>query len=111
MDRYATAAEVLRMLSAAEPITLNGRDDPLRTMLRLGAEACERSTDAENDRAQAIGVLTEVRALLIQIVDELDGLLAFHDDLSPVYALARRALARSAVVLALNASHPKPFDG
>jgi len=92
MERYTTAAQVLRMLSAAEPVCLNGREDPLRTMLRAGAEACEQVVDASHERTEARHALAEIRLLLIRIIDDLEARLSAHDDLSSVYMLARRAL-------------------
>jgi hypothetical protein len=100
MERYTTAAQVLRMLSAAEPVCLNGREDPLRTMLRAGAEACEQVVDAGHEGTKALRALAETRRLLIQLIDGLDARLSTHDDLWSVYMLARRALDCSTGLLA-----------
>jgi hypothetical protein len=100
MERYTTAAQVLRMLSAADPVSLNGREDPLRTMLRAGAEACEQVVDAGHEGTKALRTLAEVRRLLIQIIDDLDARMATRDDLWLVYMLARRALDCSTGLLA-----------
>jgi hypothetical protein len=100
MERYKTAAQVLRMLSASEPVCLNGREDPLRTMLRAGAEACEQVMDAGRQRTEALRALAETRLLLIQIIDDLETRLSAHEDVSSIYVLARRALACSTALSA-----------
>jgi hypothetical protein len=39
---FLACAEALRTLAAAEPLIIHGSADPMRLVLRTGAEACER---------------------------------------------------------------------
>jgi hypothetical protein len=109
MKRFATTAQVLRMLAAAEPVVLNGTDDPLGTVLRTTAEAYERLDDAEQQQGQALQALEIVRDLLIRIVQGLDSQLSTNGDKESlvISALLRQALACAAAAVA---DHPNEAE-
>jgi hypothetical protein len=69
--RYAACAEVLRTLTAAEPVVLHGSADPLRLVLRTGAEACERFDKVNRQLAQALRRVAELEDLLSRIAETL----------------------------------------
>lgn len=71
MARYAACAEVLRTLTAAEPVVLHGSADPLRLVLRTGAEACERFDEIEGELALALRRVRELEDLLWRIAEVL----------------------------------------
>jgi hypothetical protein len=71
MGRYAACADVLRMLAAAEPVVLDGGNDPLRLVLRTAAEACEELERTERALSQARQIITEQADLLARAVDVL----------------------------------------
>jgi hypothetical protein len=69
--RYAACAEVLRTLTAAEPVVLHGSADPLRLVLRTGAEACERFDKVNRQLAQTLRRVTELEDLLSRVAEAL----------------------------------------
>ena len=72
---YQTAAEALLALAVSQDGALHdgGRDDPIRRLLYLGAEACQRVDQAQTDREAALLYAAELRCLLEQAVDVLDA--------------------------------------
>jgi hypothetical protein len=66
---YRTAAEVLLGLASQDGVVLNGtKDDPIRRLLYVGAEACQRIDQAQADREAALLYAAELRALLERAV-------------------------------------------
>jgi hypothetical protein len=109
--RYSRAAEVLRMLAGgAEPMVLDGNEDPFRTIFRLAAEACELLDAEEHDRQQALKELVGVSALLVDVhayLHELSGAIDGGD--LTAYTLAYRvkqAVARVEVHRAMAGGSP-----
>jgi hypothetical protein len=71
---YRTAAEVLLGLASQDGVVLNGtKDDPIRRLLYVGAEACQRIDQAQADREAALLYVAELRALLERAVGILDA--------------------------------------
>jgi len=70
---YATAAHVLIQLAASPDgvVHSGAADDPIRRVLRMAAEACERVEQAQADREAALLYAAELRSLL----DQVSGLL------------------------------------
>ncbi len=63
---YATAAEALLALAVSQDgIVLNGaKDDPIRGLLFVAAEACRHLDQAQTDREAALLYAAELRSLL-----------------------------------------------
>jgi hypothetical protein len=63
---YATAAEALLALAVSQDgVVLNGaKDDPIRELLFVAAEACRRLDQAQADREAALLYAAELRSLL-----------------------------------------------
>ena len=63
---YATAAEALLALAVSQDgIVLNGaKDDPIRELLFVAAEACRHLDRAQTDREAALLYAGELRSLL-----------------------------------------------
>jgi hypothetical protein len=91
---YITAAHVLVQLAASPDgvVHTGAADDPIRRILRMAAEACERVEQTQADREAALLYTAELRSLL----DQASGLL----DAQPLpmeggswdgYTLARQA--------------------
>jgi len=74
MGRYAVSAEVLRTLAAAEPVVLDGRSDPLRLMLRTGAEACEQLVALTQEHTEALRRVSELEDLLAGVIDVFEAM-------------------------------------
>lgn len=72
---YETAAEALLALAVSQdgPLHDGGRDDPIRRLLYLGAEACQRVDQANADREAALLYAAELRSLLEQAMGILDA--------------------------------------
>jgi hypothetical protein len=71
---YETAAEALLALAVSRDSGLHiGRDDPIRRLLYLGAEACQRVDQAHADREAALLYAAELCSLLEQAVAVLDA--------------------------------------
>jgi hypothetical protein len=72
---YATAAPALLALAFSQdgPLHNGERDDPIRRLLYLGAEACQRVDQAQADREAALLYAAELRTLLEQAVRALDA--------------------------------------
>jgi hypothetical protein len=61
---YSTAAEVLLGLASQAGVVLDGStDDPVRRLLYVAAEACQRIDQAQADREAALLYAAELRAL------------------------------------------------
>jgi hypothetical protein len=73
---YTTAAQVLLALAASPDgvVHTGAKDDPVRRVLRVAAEACERVDQAQADRETALLYAAEVRGLLDRMVVILDTL-------------------------------------
>jgi hypothetical protein len=69
--RYAACAEVLRTLTVAEPVMLRGSADPLRLVLRAGAEACERVGQIDQELTQTLRRVAELEDLLSRAAEVL----------------------------------------
>jgi hypothetical protein len=63
---YATAAEALFALAASQDgVVHNGtKDDPIRRLLYVAADACHRLDQAQTDRESALLYAAELRSLL-----------------------------------------------
>ena len=73
MSKFMTTAQVLRMLAGSdEPTVLDGTSDPIRFILLTGAEACEQLTAANEARDEALGIVVELRDLLVRVAAVLD---------------------------------------
>jgi len=72
---YANAAEALLALAVSQDgAFLNGaKDDPIRGLLHLAAEACRRVDQAHADREAALLYAAELRSLLELAVDRLEA--------------------------------------
>ncbi len=72
---YATAAEALLALAFSQDgIVLNGnKDDPIRRLLHVAAEACQRIDHAQADRESALLYAAELRSLLDLAVGLLEA--------------------------------------
>ena len=71
---YSTAAEVLLGLASQAGVVLDGStDDPVRRLLYVAAEACQRIDQAQADREAALLYAAELRALLELAVGVLDA--------------------------------------
>jgi len=72
---YAAAAQVLFALAAnADGISRSGAlDDPIRRVLRVAAEACERVDQAQADREAALLYAAELRSMLDQATSVLEA--------------------------------------
>jgi hypothetical protein len=72
---YGAAAEALLALAVSQGGGLHngGRDDPIRRLLYVGAEACQRVDQAQADREAALLYAAELRSLLEQAVGVLDA--------------------------------------
>ena len=72
---YETAAEALLALAVSQdgPLHNGDRDDPIRRLLYLGAEACQRVDQAQADREAALHYAAELRSLLEQAVGILEA--------------------------------------
>jgi hypothetical protein len=72
---YETAADALLALAVSQDGELhNGdRDDPIRRLLYVGAEACQRVDQAQADREAALLYAAELRSLLEQAVGILEA--------------------------------------
>jgi hypothetical protein len=70
---YTTAAHVLVQLAASPDgvVHSGAADDPIRRILRIAAEACERVEETQVDREAALLYAAELRSLL----DQASGLL------------------------------------
>lgn len=73
MSRYTAGAEVLRLLASSEPVVLNGEAEPLRSILRLGANACEQLDEADQQRTRALLRVAELELLLTRVADALES--------------------------------------
>ncbi len=71
MGRYRTCAETLRTLSVAQPVVLNGSSDPLRLVLRTGAEACGRLDEIDQKFTQTLQRNAELEDLLSRVAEVL----------------------------------------
>lgn len=73
--KYTTAAEALLALAVSQDgIALDGgRDDPIRRLLHVAAEACQRVDQAQTDREAALLYAAELRSLLEQAVGLLEA--------------------------------------
>jgi hypothetical protein len=72
MSRYITTAQVLRLLVSGESELLDGNTEPLRSVFRIGAEACEQFDEANQKLAQTLLRVAELEALLARVVDVLE---------------------------------------
>jgi hypothetical protein len=72
---YATAADALLALAFSQDgIVLNGnKDDPIRRLLHVAAEACQRIDHAQADREAALLYAAELRSLLDLAVGLLEA--------------------------------------
>jgi hypothetical protein len=73
--RYTTAAEALLALAVSQDgvVLDGGRGDPLRRLLHVAAEACQRVDQAQADRETALLYAAELRSLLEQAVGVLES--------------------------------------
>lgn len=73
---YTPAAQVLLALAASPDGVVHpgAKDDPVRHILRVAAEACERVDQAQAGRETALLYAAEVRDLLDRVVVILDAL-------------------------------------
>jgi hypothetical protein len=71
VGRYRACAEALRTLSVAEPVVLNGSSDPLRFVLRTGAQACERLDEVDQTFTQTLQRNAALEHLLSRVVEVL----------------------------------------
>jgi hypothetical protein len=72
---YETAADALLALAVSRdgPLHNGDRDDPIRRLLYLGAEACQRVDQAQADREAALLYAAELRCLLERAVRILEA--------------------------------------
>lgn len=73
--RYTTAAEALLALAVSQDgvVLDGGSDDPIRRLLHVAAEACQRVDQAQADREAALLYAAELRCLLEQAVSVLES--------------------------------------
>jgi hypothetical protein len=91
---YATAAEALLALAMShDDVVLNGaKDDPIRGLLFVAAEACRRLDQAQADREAALLYAAEARSLLEVAAGLLEAQpLPVEGGAWDSYMLARRA--------------------
>jgi hypothetical protein len=67
VDRYHMTAQVLRLLVDGELSVLDGNADALRSVLRTGAEACERFGDIHQQLIEAVRRVAELEDLLARV--------------------------------------------
>jgi len=72
---YATAAEALLALAVSQDgVVHNGtKDDPIRRLLYVAVEACQRLDQAQADREAALHYAAELRSLLEMAVGLLEA--------------------------------------
>jgi hypothetical protein len=61
----------LRLLGSEDSSLPGPSGEPLRSIFRLGAEACEQLHVANHERAQALVHIAELERLLVRAVDAL----------------------------------------
>jgi hypothetical protein len=73
--RYTTAAEALLALAVSQDgvVLDGGRDDPIRRLLHVAAEACQRVDQAQADREAVLLYAAELRSLLEQAVSVFEA--------------------------------------
>ena len=71
-QRFLACAEVLRTLTAAEPLTIHGSADPMRQVLRTGAEACERLEEMAQTFTKALRRNAGLEQLVSHVAEVLD---------------------------------------
>jgi hypothetical protein len=69
---FLACAEVLRTLAAAEPMMIHGSADPMRLVLRAGAEACERLGELVHTFTKALQRNAVLERLLSHVAEVLD---------------------------------------
>lgn len=70
-QRFVACAEVLRTLAAAEPLMIHGSADPMRLVLRTGAEACERLGEIVQTFTKALQRNAALEHLLSHVAEVL----------------------------------------
>jgi hypothetical protein len=70
-QRFLVCAEVLRTLAAAEPLMIHGSADPMRLVLRTGAEACERLEEMVQTFTKALQRRAALEQLLSHVAEVL----------------------------------------
>lgn len=70
---YLMAAETLQTLAVAEPLELNGSADPLRSVLRTAAKACEQFSDLKRKSILAFARVAELESLLANVAESLEA--------------------------------------
>jgi hypothetical protein len=71
--RFITTAQVLRLLGSGESSPLDGNIELLRSVFRIGAEACERLDETDRQLTQALLRIAELEALLARVVEVLEA--------------------------------------
>lgn len=73
MSRFITTAQVLRLLGSGDSNLLDGSIGPLRSVFRIGAEACERLDERNQQLSQALVRMAELERLLARVVGVLEA--------------------------------------
>jgi hypothetical protein len=73
VSRFVTTARVLRLLVSGDSNPLDGNIEVLRSVFRTGAEACERLDETNQQLSQLLMRVTELEALLAQVVEVLEA--------------------------------------
>jgi hypothetical protein len=90
------AGQVLRLLVGGEPAVLDGNADALRSVLRTGAEACERFGEMHQELTTALRRVAELEDLLARVAVVLGAEpLPVDGGAWPVFTLARKFGVRS----------------
>jgi hypothetical protein len=71
-QQFLACAEVLRTLAAAEPLMIVGNADPMRQVLRTGAEACERLEEMAQTFTKALRRKAALEQLVSHVAEVLD---------------------------------------
>jgi hypothetical protein len=71
--RFITTAQVLRLLGSGESSPLDGNIELLRSVFRIGAEACERLDETDRQLTQALLRIADLEALIARVVEVLEA--------------------------------------
>jgi hypothetical protein len=99
VSRYTTTAQVLRLLVSRESRLLDGDIEPLHSVFRIGAEACEQFDEVHHRCSRALVRIAELEGLLARVADILETApLPIDGGTWPVFTLTqeiRRALGQA----------------
>jgi hypothetical protein len=71
---YQRAAQVLRLLAINDqPTQLAGSDDPMRSILRTAANACEQVEELSQAPVQALARVADLEDLLARVADAIQA--------------------------------------